>query len=84
MTVARPGTTLIRWERRAIMMLLAGTAQFFTGLSAVLGNVPYAFDFSAVTNFLFIPYHPFWTLTVIALDVLIIWALTAHPQDATI
>jgi hypothetical protein len=27
----------------AIMMLIAGTAQFFAGLTAVLGNVPYAF-----------------------------------------
>jgi hypothetical protein len=27
----------------AIMMFIAGTAQFFAGLAAVLGNVPYAF-----------------------------------------
>jgi hypothetical protein len=45
----------------AIVMLIAGTAQF-----------------------LFIPQNPFWTLTVIALDVLVIWALTAHPRDTTL
>lgn len=31
---------------------------------------------SAVANFLFIPYYPFWSLTVIALDVFVIWAIT--------
>ena len=32
--------------------------------------------FSAVVNFFFIPYYPFWSLLVIALDVWVIWALT--------
>ena len=31
---------------------------------------------SAIDNFFFIPYAPFWSLLVIALDVWIIWALT--------
>jgi hypothetical protein len=31
---------------------------------------------SAINNFFFIPYAPFWSLLVIALDVWIIWALT--------
>jgi hypothetical protein len=31
---------------------------------------------SAVVNFFFIPYYPFWSLLVIALDVWVIWALT--------
>jgi hypothetical protein len=33
---------------------------------------------SAIANFLFIPYYPFWSLLVIALDVLAIWALAAY------
>ena len=36
---------------------------------------------SATANFLFLPYYPFWALTVIALDVFVIWALTAHGHD---
>jgi len=36
---------------------------------------------SALTNFLFIPYYPFWALTVIVLDIFIIWALAAHGRD---
>jgi hypothetical protein len=31
---------------------------------------------SAVLNFFFIPYYPFWTILVIALDIWVIWALT--------
>ncbi len=31
---------------------------------------------SAVANFFFIPYYPFWAIVVIALDVWVIWALT--------
>jgi hypothetical protein len=36
---------------------------------------------SAVANFAFIPYYPLWSLTVIALDVFVIWALAAHGRD---
>ena len=32
--------------------------------------------FSALEAFLFIPYQPFWSIVVIALAVLVIWALT--------
>ena len=31
---------------------------------------------SAVSNFFFIPYYPWWALLVIGLDVWVIWALT--------
>jgi uncharacterized membrane protein len=31
---------------------------------------------SAVANFFFIPYYPFWSILVIALDVWVIWSLT--------
>ncbi|MGH3460965.1 MAG: DUF7144 family membrane protein [Kribbellaceae bacterium] len=39
---------------------------------------------SAIANFAFIPYYPFWSITVIALDVFIIWALAAHGRDVTL
>ena len=31
---------------------------------------------SAVVNFFFIPYYPFWSIVVIALNVWVIWSLT--------
>ena len=36
---------------------------------------------SAVLNFMWLPYYPIWSLLVIALDVLVIWALTFHGRD---
>jgi hypothetical protein len=31
---------------------------------------------SAIANFFFIPYYPFWAILVIALDIWVIWSLT--------
>jgi len=36
---------------------------------------------SATTNFLFIPYYPFWSILIIAVDIFVIWALTAHGRE---
>jgi hypothetical protein len=36
---------------------------------------------SLIGNFLFIPVYPVWALTVILLDVLVIWALTVHGRE---
>ena len=36
---------------------------------------------SAITNFLFIPYYPFWALLLVTLDIFVIWAVAAHGGD---
>jgi hypothetical protein len=36
---------------------------------------------SAIANFLFIPYYPFWSLLIITLDVFVIWAVVAHGGE---
>ena len=36
---------------------------------------------SAIANFLWVPYYPFWALTIITLDVFVIWAVAAHGGD---
>jgi hypothetical protein len=36
---------------------------------------------SAVANFLWLPYYPFWALTIIALDVFVIWAIAVHGRE---
>jgi hypothetical protein len=36
---------------------------------------------SAIANFLFIPYYPFWSLLMIAVDIFVIWGLAAHGRD---
>jgi hypothetical protein len=33
---------------------------------------------SAIANFLYIPYYPFWSLLIIALNAFVIWALTTR------
>ena len=33
---------------------------------------------SAIANFAFIPYYPFWSLLIITVDILVIWAIAAH------
>ena len=33
---------------------------------------------SATANFLFVPYYPFWSMLIIVLNVLVIWARAAH------
>jgi hypothetical protein len=38
---------------------------------------------SAIANFLFIPYYPFWALLIIAIDVWVIWALATYSRRAT-
>ncbi|GAA3080856.1 hypothetical protein GCM10010464_51170 [Pseudonocardia yunnanensis] len=37
---------------------------------------------SMLSNFMFIPYYPLWSLLIIALDVFVIWALCSAPRDA--
>jgi hypothetical protein len=36
---------------------------------------------SAITNFLFVPYYPFWALLLITLDIFVIWAIAAHGGE---
>ncbi|HWN72303.1 MAG TPA: hypothetical protein VNN15_00685 [Solirubrobacterales bacterium] len=37
--------------------------------------------FSAIEAFVFIPYQPFWSIIVIAVCVMVIWALTTQTED---
>ena len=36
---------------------------------------------SAIANFLWLPYYPFWALLIIALDIFVIWAVVAHGRE---
>jgi hypothetical protein len=62
--------------------LILGLALIATGIGlfsrAVWAGVIALFlvVLSAIDNFFFIPYQPFWALLLIALDVWVIWALT--------
>ncbi|RIQ36954.1 hypothetical protein DY240_01355 [Jiangella rhizosphaerae] len=57
-----------------VLVALAG-GYLFTG-SAVAGGVAVVLaGLSAIANFLFIPHYPFWSLLIIAIDVVVIWAI---------
>ncbi len=38
---------------------------------------------SIVASFLWMPFYPVWSLTIIAFDFFVIWAVTAHGRDIT-
>ena len=58
-----------------LLLVLAGYGLFAGAAWAVATAIVLAV-LSAVANFFFIPYYPFWSLLIIALDVWVIWALT--------
>jgi hypothetical protein len=33
---------------------------------------------SAIANFAFIPYYPFWSMLIIVIDIVVIWAIAAY------
>ena len=67
--------------------LAVGLAVVVAGFGLFTGNVlaraPAVFmaGVSVIANFLNMPAYPVWSLTVIAIDVFVIYALTAHGRD---
>jgi hypothetical protein len=63
-----------------VIVVLAG-AYIFSGSAwaRVVGMTLAAL--SAIANFFFIPYYPFWAIVMIALDVFIIWALSRPIEE---
>lgn len=63
-----------------IVIVLAGIALFRGAVWARTVAVVLA-SLSIVTNFLWLPYYPWWSLTVITFGVFVIWAATVHGRD---
>ena len=62
------------------MVLLSGIGVFSGNvLARTVGVI--AASVSLIANFFFIPAYPLWALTVITIDLLVIWALTAHGKE---
>jgi hypothetical protein len=70
-------TTVFGWVHLIIGVLMVG-AGFSLFARKTYGGIMVIVlaSFSAVANFFFIPYYPFWAILVIALDVWVIWAVT--------
>lgn len=63
-----------------VVVILAGFGVFSGAVWARTIGVIVAL-LSGLANFLFLPYYPMWSILVIAIDVAVIWALTAHGRD---
>ena len=67
--------------------LIVGLVLLLCGIGVFSGNVlartvgVIAAAVSLIANFAFIPAYPIWALVVVTIDVLIIWALTAHGSE---
>ena len=57
-----------------ILVFLAGLA-LFTGRTWAAVIAIFIAMLSAIANFFWIPYYPFWSILIIALDVFVIWSL---------
>ena len=65
-----------------VVVLLAGIALIGGATWARVVGVALA-GVVSIANFLWLPYQPLWSIIIIALSVLVIWALTVHGRDVT-
>jgi hypothetical protein len=68
--------------------LIVGVVVFAAGLALLLKDALWAritgvvlVSFSAIANFMFIPYQPVWSIVVIAIDLVVIWALLSPRRE---
>jgi hypothetical protein len=63
-----------------ILVLVAGFG-VFTGNAAARTVGVIVAGISALAAFMWLPWYPIWAVVIIAIDVAVIWALTAHGHD---
>lgn len=63
-----------------VVVVLAGVYLLRGSLWAVIVGVAVA-ALSAIANFLFIPYYPLSSLLIIAMNIVVIWALVTHGRS---
>lgn len=67
--------------------LLLGVVLLLAGFGVLTGNIlarsvaVVVAGLSIIANFLWLPAYPVWALTIIAIDVFVIYALTAHGGE---
>jgi hypothetical protein len=66
-----------------VLGVVVATAGFFLFQAATWARTVavIAASLSIIANFLWMPYYPVWSLTVIAFNVFVIWAVTMHGRD---
>jgi hypothetical protein len=66
-----------------IIAAAAGVGLFFGAVWARTVAVAIA-AVSILVNFAWLPYYPVWSILIIAFDMFVIWALTAHGRDLSV
>jgi hypothetical protein len=67
--------------------LIGGVLVVLAGLSVLKGHMygriigTFVAAISALVNFAWLPYQPWWSILMIALSIAVIWALTIHGRD---
>ncbi len=67
--------------------IILGGVVVLSGIGLLSGNIlaravaVIVASLSLIANFFFIPVYPLWALTVIVIDILVIWAVTAHGRE---
>jgi hypothetical protein len=65
------------WVHLILGVILVATGfGLFAGRAWAVVTGIFLASLSAIANFFFIPFYPFWAIVVIALDVWVIWSLT--------
>jgi hypothetical protein len=69
------------------IQILIGAVVVLAGFGVLTGNIlartigVIIASLSLIASFFVIPVHPIWAITIIAIDMLVIWALTAHGAE---
>jgi hypothetical protein len=63
-----------------VVVLIAGFALLSGAVWARTVAVVVA-TLNAIANFAFLPWYPIWSIIIITVDVLIIWAVTVHGRE---
>ncbi|MGI9666199.1 MAG: DUF7144 family membrane protein [Acidimicrobiia bacterium] len=66
-----------------VVMFLAGIGLLSSAMWARVVAV-IAASLSLVANFAWLPWYPFWSSILIAVDIAVIWAVTVHGRDISI
>jgi hypothetical protein len=67
--------------------IIAGSIVLRSGIGLFSGNIlartlaVIVAGINLLVNFFFIPVYPLWAITVIVIDLLVIWAVTAHGRE---
>lgn len=82
-----PGALYLDLTQWGWFHMIWGTIVVLSGLGLLTGNIlartvgVIVASLSLIANFLFLPAYPLWALSIIVLDVLVIWAITAHGKE---